>query len=125
MSLMLKNGTKGWFPQSIAADLIQADQRNLTLGEVQRPVSVSEGVSAIGTAADTMLLMFPASAPVTVPLGTGADLLHAIIEGSPMLLMPGAMGREAQSAVLKHGGSATSATRTGAATELIVDQALP
>ena len=116
-----------WVSKGVLGDLVSADAKGISLSAEQTTPnpSASDVVNGVGTAADATMLIFPASAPVTGPIGRGADLLQAIIDGSPLPLIPGAAGRGAQNAVLRRGGSVNSATRAGAATELVVDQVIP
>ena len=121
------DGTKMFVPSGVAGDVVAANAKGISLSAEQTTSnpSVSDVVRGVGTAADATMLIFPASSPVTGPVGRGADILQAIIDGSPWPFIPGTAARGVQNTVLKRGGSVNSAIRAGAGTELVVDQMVP
>ena len=104
-------------PKGAASQVVAANAKGITLDSEQKTPSGLDALKAVGTAADTAILINPATAPVAGPVGLAADLTVSVLEKDFSNLLPTNGGAGAKQ-ILRHQSVSGAVAERAAGAEL-------
>ena len=116
------DGTKMYVPRAVAGQVVAANAKGITIAQEQATPSGVDALKAIGTTADVVIVINPATAPVAGPIGLAADLAVSVVEKDPMVMMPAGVGSGINALLRARNVAEPVSRRISSGSELIIDQ---